>query len=139
VSEHGEEGGRRRGKRDEVRVDAALGGAMAPLMRQIRKFSALHALIDALPEELAGLAAPYELRQAPRRGHEGEAGSPTLSTIYIYSAGPTVEAVIEQRSSQLIEEVNSKLPYPLVEALRCEQAPLAKIEKQLNILALRPD
>jgi hypothetical protein len=134
----------RRAKRDEVRIDSVLNSALSPVMRQIRKFAALRALLNALPAELEGLAAPFDIRQAPRRSSFGTAASAdgaaaTVSTAYVYVSGAAVEAVIEQRMGELVEQANSALPYPLIEELRCEQASPAKIEKQLNILRIEPD
>ena len=136
----------RRGKRDEVRIDSALNSALSPVLRQIRKFAALRALLEALPAELEGLAAPFDIRQAPRRNPLGrEAAAPgyaheaTVSTAYVYAAGNAVELVLEQQASALIAAANAKLAYPLIEELRFEQASPAKIAKQLNILTARPD
>lgn len=144
-----------RGGSDPVTVGAALRSTAGPLMRQLRKVAALTACLEELPRELEGLAAPYDIRLAAPQGSIGGAASQggssaamsqggagavaEVSTMYIYVAGATVAAVLEQRKAQLVAAVNARLPYPVVEDLRCEQASAQKIGRQLNILAAAPD
>lgn len=153
--------------RDPVHIGGALHQAASPLLRQIRKQQAYKAFLAALPEELLGLCAPSEIRLAPRRDHgqfpagrqaeasraEGSApfpgredsahgGAPSRAqchTLFVLCACATVASVVEQQAAGLIETVNSALPFAMVEAIATETAPLARIERQLNILRLRPD
>ncbi len=120
------------------RVGAALSSAAGPLMRQIRKYSAMEAFVAVLPEELDGLAAPYEVRLARRERMDGE-GVEDLNVMSVWCASATVQGVIELRKGQLMEQTNARLPYKLVEDLRMEVAAPAKIARQLNILRARPD
>jgi len=138
-------------KHDPIPVLGPLRNAAGPLLRQIRKYDALCACLELLPPELEGLAAPLDIRLAPREGAPGrgagpapdtapaEEAQPLLSTMYILCASPTVSSIIGQRSAQLIEAINAQLAYPIIEALRCEQASAQKIERQMNILRLEPD
>ena len=70
---------------------------------------------------------------------ENAGAAAELNTMFIYVASPTVATVISQRRRALIEAANRSAGMPLVEELRCEQAPQAKITRQLNILGLKPD
>jgi hypothetical protein len=124
-------------KREPVSASSALRGSISPLMRQIRKFSALSACVEVLPEELSGLAAPYDIRQTPSR--HGTGNEPSVSTMYIYVASATVEAVLEKQGRKLVGRINERLNQPVVEELRFEKAAPQKIARQLNILALTPD
>jgi len=143
-----------RGGSDPVTIGAALRSTAGPLMRQLRKVAALSACLEELPRELEGLAAPYDIRLAAPQGSIGGAASQggssaamsqgagavaEVSTMYIYVASATVAAVLEQRKAQLVAAVNARLPYPVVEDLRFEQASAQKIGRQLNILAAAPD
>lgn len=153
--------------RDPVHIGGALHQAASPLLRQIRKQQAYKAFLAALPEELLGLCAPHEIRLAPRREHGqlpgwrqaeagrtagnapdhggeegargGAASPPQCQTLFVLCASATVASVLEQLAPGLIETVNAALPFAMVEALATETAPLARIERQLNILSLRPD
>lgn len=147
--------------RDPVHIGGALHQAASPLLRQIRKQQAYKAFLAALPEELLGLCAPDEVRLAPRREHgqfpaarsegsapvpgreEGARGNaaapPQCHTLFVLCASATVASVVEQQAPGLIETVNAALPFAMVEAIATETVPLARIERQLNILSLRPD
>lgn len=138
------------GKRNEPReVSRALRGVMGPLLRQVRKYQTYHACLAVLDEifsgDLEGLAAPLELRltasqsspQVTDNGSEG--GSVEVHALIVLVANQTVDSVIRQRSRQIVERINSKLQMPTVEELRCEIAPLAKVQKQLEILRLSPE
>jgi hypothetical protein len=148
-----------RARFSETTVADALKGSVGPLMRQIRKYAALKGLLAALPSEMAQMAAPYDVKLAVHKedgpiqgrplqdgagqdgaGGKASAGATTeLNPMYIYVASPTVATVISQRKRALIEAANCAAGMPLVEDLRCEQAPQAKITRQLNILGLKPD
>ncbi|MCH7471601.1 hypothetical protein IIA79_01420 [bacterium] len=122
----------------------ALRRSLSPLMRQIRKFSALTICLELLPEEVAGLAAPFDVRLAPSRETDSKSntagnGISDLNTLFIYVASPTVEAVLERRKQELIAGINKQLPVHFVEELRFEVASAKKIERQMNILGLTPD
>lgn len=119
-------------------IGMALKEATGPLMRQIRKYSAMEAFVEALPMELDGLAAPYDLRLARRERPEG-GGVEDLNVMFVWCANATVAGVIETRKAQLMEQANLKLPYKLVEDLRMEVASPVKIARQLNILRAEPD
>lgn len=119
-------------------IGAALKSAAGPLMRQIRKYGAMEAFIDVLPDELDGLAAPYDLRLARRERPDGE-GVEDLHVMSVWCANSTVVGVLELRKALLIEQANARLPYKLVEDLRMEVASPAKIARQLNILRAQPD
>ena len=124
-------------------VGAALRQSDGPLMRQIRKYTAFGAFLRELPPELAGMAAPFDVRHTPPEGSqapESEAGGLNeRNTLFVYVASQTVAVVLEQQKRALIERVNAALPHQFIEDLRCEQASKQKIERQLNILALEPD
>jgi hypothetical protein len=120
-------------KREPQTVAAALARGAGHLMRQVRKYAALRACLDALPPELSGLAVPYEVRQS---GGTEAAG---LSVLHLYVLSPTVEMAVKRLAPELIERTNAKLPYPLVQELSLEQANKQKIEQQVNILRARPD
>jgi hypothetical protein len=154
--------------RDPVHIGGALHQAASPLLRQIRKQQAYKAFLAALPEELLGLCAPTEIRLAPRREHgqfprgrqaeaggaeegadaagradgpRGGAATPQAQchTLFVLCTNATVASVVEQQAPGLIETVNAALPFAMVEAIATETTPLARIERQLNILSLRPD
>ena len=130
-------------RREAVTVQAALRATMSPLMRQIRKFSALSVCLDVLPEEIKGMAAPFDVRLAPSRGlpqtKKAPAGGADVNTLYLYVASPTVETVLEQRKAALIKQINARLPVAVVEEFRYDIVPQQKIDRQLNILELTPD
>jgi hypothetical protein len=128
----------RRG-RDGQTVGTALPGAVASLLPRLRKVKALKLALDWLPAELSGLAAPHEIKLGPAGPHVRGADAAQVNTLFIYTASATVSAIIDQRAAQLREQVNGQLPYPLVEAVRCEQANAQKITQQLNNLTLSPD
>jgi hypothetical protein len=131
----------RRGREGRL-VGTALPGAISTLLPKLRKVEALKRFMALLPEELQGLAAPHEIRLAPaaeRPGHSTAGSIPQVNTLFVYTASATVTAVLEQQATRLIAALNAALPYPLVEALRCEQAAAQKITQQLNNLALKPD
>ena len=119
-------------------IGAALKNAAGPLMRQIRKYTAMSAFVAALPDELDGLAAPYDLRLARRERLDGE-GVEDLNVMFVWCANATVQGVIELRKAQLMQQANARLPYKLVEDLRMETASPVKIARQLNILRAQPD
>lgn len=138
-------------------------------MRQLRKFAALNALLAVLPEELAGQVAPYDVRLAqpderyvpanerlaqplevigprePRTATPAEHGAGAgldalaVTTLYAFVRSATVQLALEQRKAELIAAVNARLPYPLIEDLRFEQAGAQRIARQLNILSTSPD
>ena len=129
-------------KREPQAVAAALAHGSGLLMRQVRKFAALRACLNEFPPELEGMAAPYDVRQsvtgtqaASSQGAE-EAG---VSVLYVYAVSPTVQAVLARMAGGLIERVNARLPYPLVQELRVDIASKQKIEQQVNILRAEPD
>jgi hypothetical protein len=138
-------------------------------MRQLRKFAALNAFLAVLPEELAGQVAPYDVRlaqpderyvpanerlpqplevvgapgqrnaAAPERSEDTALDAPAVATLYAYVLSATVQLALEQRKRELIAAINARLPYPLIEDLRFEQAGAQRIARQLNILATSPD
>jgi len=120
-----------------TKIGSAIRGSAGPVLRQIRKFSAMAAFVKVLPDEIKGMAAPYDIRLARAEGAQGELAD--LSTMYVYAVSRTVASVIEMSKQKLIKQTNSRLQYALIEDLRTEVASPAKIEKQLNILALEPD
>lgn len=124
-------------------VGRSLPGVIPALLPKLRKVEALRRFIALLPVELQGQAAPHEIKlaAAPERFGAAEHGAPAsqVSTLFVYCSAAAVAAYLEQNGSRLIGELNEQLPYPLVEALRCEQVSLPKITQQLNNLALRPD
>ncbi len=149
------------GKRNEPReVARPLNSALGPLMRQFRKYECYHACLAVLDEifegDLDGLAAPFELRLVPggaapggaridRGGGRGggaaqSAGpqSPDVHALFLLVANQTVASVLEQKSRQIVERINLRLKVPMIEELRCEQAPLLKVQKQLEVLRLEP-
>lgn len=131
---------RRRVKRDEpATVGAALRGGLGPLMRQFRKFNAMRRTLEILPEELAGLAVPYDVRLAPTRAAGEVKTVADINTMYFYVANATVKMVLEKRKRQLIEAINAPLAYAFIEEFRFEEAGPQKIERQMNILTLSPD
>lgn len=130
----------RRGRGAEL-IGRALPGVIPGLLPKLRRVEALKQFIALLPPELTGLAAPHEIRLAPAAESFAarDAAGAQLSTLFVYSASATVTAILEQQAARLISELNAQLPYPLVEALRCEGASAQKIAQQLNNLALKPD
>jgi hypothetical protein len=139
-------------RREPQTVAAALSRGAGHLLRQVRKFAALRACLDSLPPELAGMAAPYDVRQWERSGQFAGAAKPSghaddlgqatpasVSVLCIYVLSPTVEAVLKRLAPELIVGINARLPYPLVEELRLETASKQKIEQQVNILRAEPD
>lgn len=135
-----ERSGKRRGsKREPTSVQAALRQTLGPVMRQLRKFSAMKVALGVLPAELAGLAVPYDVRLAPGREPGRDADLADVNTMYFYVSDATVRSVLERHKRRLIREINAGLPVAVVEEFRYEQATRQKIERQLNILALEPD
>lgn len=139
---------------DATTIQDALRNSMGGVMRQIRRYSAMSAALDVLPPEVAGQAAPYDVRLAPPlepvvtqpKTPQEQAGAAQqaplmteLNTMYLYVASGTVQLVLEQRKRELISAINTRLPYPFIEELRFEQANMAKITRQLNILGTSPD
>ena len=120
-------------------IGAALRGSTGPLVRQFRKFAAMNACLKALPTELEGMAAPYDVKLARQRDDGSGSESADVHTLYIYVANMTVAGVIEARKRGLIKDINAELPYAVVEDLQCEQAAQKKIASQLNILRIEPD
>ena len=149
---------RKRYRSEPRTVAATLGREMGPIMRQVRKFAALRACLAQLPDELDGLAAPYDLRllpaadtasggkdatvpgTAPARDRSApDTSGEAVSTLLVYVLGGTVEAAVMKLAPKIIEKTNAQLPYPVVEGLRCEQASKEKIARQVNILRQTPD
>ncbi|GEM_PF-2231641 len=130
---------RSRVRREPTSVQAALRQTLGPVMRQIRKFSAMKQALTVLPAELGGLAAPYDVRLAPGREPGGDADLADVNTMYFYVSDATVRSVLERHKRRLIREINAALPVAVVEEFRYEEAGRQKIERQLNILALEPD
>lgn len=131
----------RRGRGAEM-IGRMLPGAIPTLLPKLRRVQALKRFVKLLPPELDGLAAPHEIRLAPPPERFGPASGEVaaqVSTLFVYCASPTVAAIVEQQSARLLAELNAQLPYPLAEALRCEQAAVQKIVQQLNNLTLGPD
>jgi hypothetical protein len=129
---------------DPHSVQSALRRVVSPLMRQIRRFEALQACLNAMPDELSGKFAPHDLRLSsdPRSSEEfgsGAAEPGERNTLFIYVATPAVGTIIERRKRELIAAINRLSPATLVEELRCEPASLQKIERQVNILRAKPD
>jgi hypothetical protein len=138
---------------DATPIQEALRNSMGGVMRQIRRYSAMSVALDVLPPEVAGQVAPYDVRLAPPlepitapAGPAAEAGRPgpvlslaEVNTMFLYVTSATVQLVLEQRKRELINGINSRLPYPFVEELRFEQANAQKITRQLNILGTSPD
>lgn len=129
---------KRGNRRDPVTIRGALGGAVGAYVRQFRKFDAMRALIEELPEELDGLVASFDVRLAPARDG-GAPGVADQSTLYIYVASGTVRSALEKLKPQLLAAINGRSMYPVVEEFRYEEAGLPKIERQLNILLTAPD
>jgi hypothetical protein len=125
------------GEGDIPSVGQALRGIAGPLIRQIRRFQALDACMLALPEQLSGHCAPYDVRLAPPRDSRSASGA-DVSTAYWYVASATVEALLEQRKRDLLDQINAR-SLQLVEEFRYEQAGLERIRQQMNILSTRPD
>ena len=82
-------------------------------------------------------AAPHEIKLAPAANDPG--GLAEVNTLLVWAASPTVALVVERLKRQLIEQVNARLSYPMVEEIRVEVASPAKVLKQVNILRLQPD
>lgn len=118
---------------EEKPLSSAAASTFSPFMRQFRKFTALAIFLRLLPEELEGLAAPYDVRLM--RNEDGA----DLNTMFVYAASPTVATVLRQRSRRLVEDVNAGLPVQLLEHLHVEVVNPARVEQQLNILAVGPD
>jgi hypothetical protein len=137
-------------------------------MRQLRKYTALSEFLELIPDELQGQVAPFDVRLAPPldAGHSAglrstgsaKAGAANekdtneiggkkavapppdeVTTLYLYVLSPTVQLVLEQQKRSYMDALNARLPYPLIEEIRFEQANSQKIAKQLNILGLSPD
>jgi hypothetical protein len=130
---------RRGAKRETTSVQAALKTSMGPLMRQVRKFTAMKTCLEVLPEELSGLVAPFDVRLAPSRKPGQEGGIADVNTLYLYVSDATVRTVLEKRKRDLMTEINGRLATPFVEEFRYEEAGPQRIQRQLNILALEPD
>lgn len=132
----------RRGRGAEL-IGRSLPGIIPTLLPKLRKIEALKRFVKLIPQELAGLAAPHEIRLAPAAerfdGGAEAGGQAQVSTLFVYCASATVSAILEQQAAQLLGRLNEQLPYPLAEALRCESASAQKIAQQLNNLALGPD
>lgn len=137
------------GKRNEPReVAKPLNSALGPLMRQFRKYETYHACLAVLDElfegDLDGLAAPVELRLVPAGtmpapgAEPANQARPDVHALFLLVANQTVATVLEQKSRQVVERLNERLRVPTVEELRCEIAPLLKVQKQLEILRLEP-
>jgi len=126
--------------REPQTAQAALKSRVSPLMRQFRKIAALRACLKALPEEVEGLAAPYDVRLAPspHRAAGANDALADVNTMYLYVDNATVAAALQRRRQKLINTVNATLPVAVVEELHFEIAP-KKVKRQLNILALKPD
>lgn len=118
---------------EERPLSSAVASTFSPFMRQFRKFTALNLFLRIMPEELIGLAAPYDVRLA--RNDKGE----DMNTMFVYAASPTVATVLMQRSRRLVADVNAGMPVELLEDLHIEVVNPARVEQQLNILAVRPD
>jgi hypothetical protein len=133
----------RGGRREVTTVQAALRPALAPVMRQIRKFTAmgmfLSVMAEELPAELEGLVAPHDVRLAPSREPGQDGGVANVNTLYLYVASATVGAVLEKRKRALIAEVNKRLKHEFIEELRYDEVGQQKIARQLNILRQTPD
>lgn len=139
-------------RREPTSAASALRTSMGPLMRQVRKFSAMRRCSELLAEDFDGLAAPYDVRLAPApgsgrtgsrgsgdSGDSGNVGLADMQTMYFYVLNKTVELALEQRKRQLIKDINEALPYPMVEEFRFDTVSKERIVRQLNILALEPD
>lgn len=145
---------------DPSSIQSALRGVLGGVMRQLRKYTALSEFLELIPPELAGQVAPFDVRLAPpldagdaaRLGGTNGAKSGAASgadavvppladvtTLYLYVRSATVQLVMEQRKREYIAALNARLPYPLIEEIRFEQANSQKIAKQLNILGISPD
>jgi hypothetical protein len=124
-------------RREPTTAGSALKGPMGPLMRQLRKFSAMRAAVRLLGEEFDGLAAPFDLRLAPDKS--GDSATADTQTMYMYVSNKTVELALEKRRRGLITRINSALPYPMVEDLRFETTSPERIRRQMNILLVEPD
>lgn len=133
----------RGGRREVTTVQAALRPTLAPVMRQIRKFTAMGmfmgVLAEELPAELEGLVAPHDVRLAPSREPGKDGGVADVNTLYLYVASATVGAVLEKRKGALIAEVNKRLKQEFIEELRYDEVGQQKIARQLNILRQTPD
>ena len=123
--------------REPTKAGAALKGPLGPLMRQIRKFSAMREAVKLLGGDFEGLAVPCDLRLAP--SVTKESASADTQTMYLLVLNKTVELALERRSGELIRQINAALPYPMVEELRFELASPERIRRQVNILRLEPD
>ncbi|MCC7477304.1 hypothetical protein IT575_02500 [bacterium] len=131
------------GKRNEPReVAKPLGSAIAPLMRQFRKYETYHACLAVLDElfegDLEGLAAPFDLRLVPSADSAPGQQQADVHALFIMAANQTVASVLQQKSRVIVERINTRLRVPTVEELRCEQTPLLKVQKQLEVLRLEP-
>jgi hypothetical protein len=139
--------------KDAASIQSALRGVLGGVMRQLRKYTAMSEFLELIPDELAGQVAPFDVRLAPPLDAGGPRGSsgavhgkdamvPPLAevtTLYLYVLSATVQLVMEQRKREYMDALNARLPYPLIEEIRFEQANSQKIAKQLNILGLTPD
>ena len=123
--------------REPTKAGAALKGSMGPLMRRIRKFSAMREAARLLGGDFEGLAAPCDLRLAPSAINDS--GSADTQTMYIYVLNKTVELALERRRRELVRLINEALPWPMVEELRFETTSPERIRRQMNILRLEPD
>jgi hypothetical protein len=121
-------------------IGHALPGIIPSLLPKLRKVQALKLFSSILPPEIAQMAAAFDIRLMPaseRFGRKGE--SAQLNTLHVYCLSSSVSIIIEQQQAELIAKLNAQMPYPLVEALHCEQASSQKIAQQLNNLRLGPD
>lgn len=126
-------------RKEPATVQAALRGGMGPLMRQFRKFNSMRDMLKALPEELRGLAVPYDVRLAPGTAPGSDNEVADVNTMYFYVASATVKMVLERQKPELKAAVNVPLGYAFIEEFRFEEAGPQKIERQMNILELTPD
>jgi hypothetical protein len=120
--------------RDAQPVGNAMRQISGPLLRQIRRFQTLETCLKALPPKLMGLCAPLDIKIVPGREPDAE----SLSTVYWLIASETVEAALEARKRELLQQINSG-SVQLVEEFRYEVTSSEHIREQLNILSARPD
>ena len=118
---------------EERPVSAAISSALSPFVRQFRKFTAMQKMLDVLPEEIRGMAVPFDLRL-----HRNDAGA-ELHTMFMYASSATVATILVRRSRRLVADVNALLPVEVLEELHVEVVNPARIEQQLNILSVTPD
>lgn len=145
--------------KDAASIQSALRGVLGGVMRQLRKYTALSEFLELIPDELLGQVAPFDVRLAPPldagsatdpRGASGAKAAAAhgkdavpppaeVTTLYLYVVSATVQLILEQKKREYMDALNARLPYPLIEEIRFEQANSQKIAKQLNILGISPD